>query len=146
MGTLTTLDKLMPDANWYFEDAYQTNSHPKAYAYTWPNPAFPHQVAIHSDRIKQCTLLPSIRRWVERNLSETVIYSVIDKSYRIYWGEDWDWDHSRERHNAWFVFYFEDEHSAAMFKLAFADHVTEVADYHPYQKDQNEKTSIRKKD
>lgn len=133
MGTIVRL-KDIKDASWYSKDA--TWGH-DSYVMAWPNESFPHHVSIIVDEFrKDPELKPRIRRWVENNLSDTVIIDIIDKSYRVFYGRDHDWDHSREVESKWMVFSFEDEHSATMFKLAFSDLITEVSDKHPHRKDE----------
>ena len=146
MGRLLTLEDLDADPSWYFSDAHYSID-ARRYVYKWPSPDFPHQVSIHSDDLsKYKDRKIKIRQWIERQLSDTVIFSIVDKNYRIYYGEKWDWDHSYERRNNWYVFYFEDEHSAMTFRLAFSELVKEMTDLHPDGGDEYEKTSYYKKD
>jgi len=144
MGRLVELKDIDLTPHWYFSDTwYSTDG--RRYVYKWPSPDFPHQVSIHADDIdRDHALKIKIRRWIERNLSETVIFSEVQKNYRIYYGEERDWDHSYERRNEWYVFHFEDEHSATIFRLAFSDLVKEITELHPDKEDEYEKTSYHK--
>lgn len=145
MGRLVKLEDLDLNPSWYFSDAYYSID-ARRHVYKWPSPDFPHIVTIHNDTLNHYNdRRIKIRQWIERNLSETVIFSVIDKSYRIYYGEKRDWDSSYERKNDWFVFHFEDEHSATMFRLAFSEYVREMTDLHQDKEDDYEKTSYYQK-
>lgn len=141
MGKLITLDHLVPDPTWYFPDAYYTWES-RRWIYKWPSEVFPHMISIHSDDLEQHKARKGeIRRWIEANADGTVIYKEIDKKYRIYYGEQRDWDHSYEQPNTWCCFYFEDEESALMFKLRFSEYIKELTDLHPTRNDEYEKTS-----
>lgn len=144
MGRLVSLSDLDLTPGWYFTDTWYS-SEGRRYVYKWPSPDFPYHVSIHSDTINLCNdRRIKIRQWIERNLSETVIFSIVEKSYRVYFGEDRSWDSSYERKNDWYVFYFEDEHSAMMFRLAFSEYVKDISDLHPDKEDEYEKTSYYK--
>jgi len=141
MGRLVALADLDLTPYWYFSDTWYS-SEGRRYIYTWPSPDFPHRVAIHADSIDNHNGTKiKIRQWIERNLSETVIFSVIEKNYRVYYSAERTWDHSFERTNQWYVFHFEDEHSAMVFRLAFSDLVKEITELHPNKEDEYEKTS-----
>jgi len=141
MGRLVALADLDLTPHWYFSDTWYS-SEGRRYVYKWPSPDFPYSVAIHADDIDNHNGIKiKIRQWIERTLSEIVIFSVIDKNYRVYFGKDRDWDSSYERTNKWYVFYFEDEHSAMVFRLAFSDLVKEITELHPNKEDEYEKTS-----
>lgn len=146
MGQLVTLEQLKDMEPWYFGDSYYGRD-ARRYVFCWPNESFPHCVAIHSsDMSKDIKLKVEIRRWIERNLSETVILSSLDKSYREYYDDERTWRHSYEVSNLWITFHFEDEHSASMFKLRFSEHIKEITDLHPDHKGSYEKTSYYKED
>ena len=146
MGRLITLEHLDIEPTWYFSDAHYSID-ARRYVYKWPSPDFPYCVAIHSDDIRiYGDRKIKIRRWIEQTISETVILSIIDKGYRVYYGEKRDWDSSYERKNDWYAFYFDDEHSATMFRLTFSELVKEITDLHPDREDEYEKTSYYKKD
>lgn len=85
-----------------------------------------------------------VRKWIEINAEGTVIVDVIDKSYRVYFGKERDWDHSYERPNRWSGFYFESAESALLFRIRFSDYIKEITDLHPTQGDEYEKTSYCK--
>lgn len=102
-------------------------------------------ISIHSDDLlNHKERKREIRRWIESKIDDVVIYKEIEKNYRVYYGEDRDWDHSHERLNLWCCFYFEDEESALMFKLRFSEYITNLTDLHPTAKDEYEKTSYHK--
>jgi hypothetical protein len=145
MGKLISLADFYPPSQtqlpakynpqWYFADVYRPYGE-DFYRFPWPNTAFPNMVAIHADEFKETDLRLHVRRWVELNLRETVIIEIIDKSYRKYYDEaEKDWDHSYEIKNNWYTFSFEDEHSATMFALRFADVVRPVTAKHPKRDD-----------
>lgn len=132
MGRLVTLDEIRELAEWHFEDAHHDAFNGNRYVFTWPNPTFPHTVAIHSDDLKDRNDIKiSIRKWIEINLSETVLVHRLDKSYRIYIKKDKDWDSSYEVPNVWTVFYFEESEAATMFALRFSEYVRPVTNEHP---------------
>jgi hypothetical protein len=144
MGRLIALKDLDLTPHWYFSDTWFSVDG-RRHVYSWPSPDFPHQVAIHTDSLDNYNGTKiKIRQWIERNLSETVILSEVEKNYRVYYDEERTWEHSHERRNNWYVFHFEDEHSATMFRLAFSDLVKEITDLHPDNKDEYEKTSYYK--
>lgn len=131
MGQLVTLEDIKDKAQWYFEDAYYSSGHGK-YVNSWPNGSFPYFAAIHSEDLSgRNDIRISIRKWVENNLSETVIVDVIDKSYRRYTDEENSWDKSYEVQNRWVVFYFEEETTATMFRLKFSEYVKPITSEHP---------------
>ena len=131
MGRLVYLNDLALDARWYFSDAYY-NRERNNYSYAWPNPTYPHRVAIHSEDLNdQNEGRIAIRRWIEETLVETVISDVLDKSYRRFIDPEKTWEHSYEVSNRWIVFYFENEHSASMFALRFSEWIKPVTDENP---------------
>jgi hypothetical protein len=129
MGKLVDKNSLGLAPSWYFEDAYldHYNDH---WRYAWPNPSFPYSTGIHSDRFKNKIGI-EIRKWVEESVPGTVIHEYMNKSYRRYYSKDHSWEHSYEQSNWWRVFYFEDEHSATVFRLKFAEYIQDVTDKHP---------------
>lgn len=129
MGQLL-FEKDITNPPWYFEDAWYS-SEDRRFIFPWPNQAYPHTVAMHENAVMANKSKPTIRRWIEQNLQETVIYSVVDNSYRKFYGKDHSYQSGYEKRNIWLVFYFDNEHSAAMFKLAFADLARPITKHHP---------------
>lgn len=133
MGTLLFMGELKERANWYVKDAYYDSySREAQWKFAWPNPAFPHQVAINEDDM--LSNKPDIRKWIECNDVGTVVYSQVSKSYRVWWSSDAgkrDWDHTTEIRNNWEIFNFEDGESALAFTLRFNNLVKPMTDDHP---------------
>jgi hypothetical protein len=118
------------DAPWFFEDAYYSHEG-RRYMYEWPSSNFPYCVAIHSDNINNKIRI-RVRKWIELNLQETVIFDILKNDYRWYWHKTIkDWDHSYEVGNSWLRFHFENEQSAMMFRLAFSEIVKTPTKHHP---------------
>lgn len=140
MGRLITKDSMDMDPTFYFEDTCWVNG---KWMYKWPNPSFPYQLAIHSDDMEENKIRIEIRKWIENNLQDIVIFHSIDKSYRVFFNSKYeiigrdrhadgvDWDKGRDISNIWCIFYFEDEHSATMFKLKFSDIIQKITEKHP---------------
>jgi hypothetical protein len=135
MGTLIGLHEIKadgaPKVPWYFDDAYYSADGRGTYRFDWPSKNFPHMVSIHEDIMIEVGNKPKIRRWVEQQITETVIYDVVDKSYRIYYTKDLDWDRSHRVTNNWYRLWFENEESALAFKLKFGNIVSPITDTHP---------------
>jgi hypothetical protein len=94
--------------------------------------SFPHQVCIHADNINNHPRTRiKIRRFIENNLSDTVIYDVIEKNYYKFFTEDRSWDRKWDVSNSWVRFHFEEGDSATMFALAFSDLVQPMTAWHP---------------
>lgn len=138
MGQLIHIDSI-PNADWYFEDAHWLGSSMyEGWKYTWPSPQFPIMLGIHSDNFTN-PLKIEIRRWIEITLAETVLIDKIDKSYRMYYGTDWErvdrfssYDSRyRDVSNRWYRFHFENEESAVAFKLRFGEYIQPITDKHP---------------
>ena len=129
MGQLLFL-KDITNTPWYFKDVWY-DSNTRIFRYSWPNEAFPHAVAMHEENVTDSKSKPEIRRWVERNLQETVIYSVVDNTYHKYYGKERTWQQAHEIRNIWLVFHFEDEQSATLFKLAFSNLAAPITKHHP---------------
>lgn len=132
MGKLCTLNEVMrvDRVDWYLPEApYGTRR--------WPSPAFPHVVTIHYDTLYQATAKKiEIRKWIEEVLPPTtVVRTVIDKSYNRYWGPRKKYDEGHKQDNRWVAFYFEDEHSAALFRLRFSEWVKGISEKHPDDND-----------
>ncbi len=123
MGHLTSKASVENDAKWYFADAYWT-SDGNRYSYGWPSLNYPDCVSIHYDLMDN-NLRIKIRKWIEKNLSCTVIYDVIDHSYKK------KTNRSSFVDNKWFCLYFDDGESALAFKLVFMDVCKPVTKYHP---------------
>lgn len=135
MGTIIGLHEIKdngaPKAPWYFEDAYYSADGRGTYRFTWPSPQFPFMVSVHEDDMITPTIRPQVRRWVEQQITETVIYDVFDKSYRIFYTKEHDWNRSHSVSNKWYRLWFENEESALAFKLKFGDIVQTITDTHP---------------
>lgn len=144
MGYLVTREQLHPGPNWYFEDA-QYSWDARRWIYKFPSDNFPYSVAIHHDDISRYgDRKIAIRRWIEGNVQGSVILDQVDKKYRVYYSEERTWDHSYEQSNTWWVFYFEVEEEALLFRLTFSEYVKEMTDLHPTRNDDYEKTSYHK--
>ena len=129
MGQLVNLNEIKDNAEWYFKDAYYASGR---CVFSWPNPSFPYSVNIHYDDLKgNSGLKVEIRKWIETNLTETVIIETIDKSYRRYLSDDKKWESSYEVSNYWTAFYFEEEHAETMFRLRFSEYIKPITDEHP---------------
>jgi hypothetical protein len=129
MGQLINKDDIH-NADWYFEDAYYSTEG-RRYVYSWPNNSYLYSVSIHADDLNRTGKKPLLRRWIELNLQETVIFSRVDNTYHKYYGTNHSWENSYEKVNQWFVFYFENEHSATLFRLAFSELVKTITKHHP---------------
>jgi hypothetical protein len=144
MGSLVTLNSLALDPSWYFPDSHYSWES-RRWVYKWPSEYFSHVVGIHADDFRSHPARKTeIRKWIEINVEGTVIINEIDKNYRVYYGKERDWDHSYERTNKWYAFYFESEESAFMFRLRFSEYIKEITDLHPTSGDEYEKTSYHK--
>jgi hypothetical protein len=131
MGTLVGRHELDDKAKWYFLDAYYCSDSRK-YRYNWPSLDFAHHVHIHNDKY---TLTPipfvKIRKWIESNIIETVIYDEVDLSYRRYTDHDQTWERSYEVTNKWHRFSFSTAESALMFSLVFSECVRPLSKHSP---------------
>lgn len=144
MGHLITRQNLVPSPAWYFTDAYYSWD-ARRWVYKFPSDNFPYYVAIHYDDIAQHgDRKVTIRRWIEGHVEGPVLLEEIDKSYRVYYSEEKTWERSYEQTNVWWVFYFEVEEEALLFKLAFSEYVKEMTDLHPTRNHEYEKTSYYK--
>lgn len=76
MGKLITITEAKQSAFWYFEDAGYNRC-------IWPSKTFPHHVCIHADKINntESRIRIQIRKFIENNLTDTVIYDIIEKDY-----------------------------------------------------------------
>lgn len=141
MGKLVTRANLEPDPSWYFSDA-RYSWEGKKWIYQFPSRDFLYYVAIHNDDLaKYNDRKIAIRRWIEHNVNGTVIIDELDKRYRVYYSEKHTWQESYEQSNTWWVFYFEHEENALLFKLTFSEYVSKITDLHPKRNDTYEKTS-----
>jgi hypothetical protein len=120
MGTLIGLHEINANgaaaASWYFDDAYYSSD---------------GCGTIHEDDIVEQGSRSKIRRWVEQQITETVIYDVLNKSYRIFHTKEQDWDRSHNVTNRWYRLWFENEESALAFKLKFGNIIKPIVDTHP---------------
>ena len=121
MGKLITFAEAKPKSLWYFEDAsYST--------VPWPSISFPYHVFIHADNINNHPKTRiKIRRFIENNLTDTVIYDVIEKDYYKFFTEDHSWDRKWDVKNSWVRFHFEEEQSMLVFAIAFCSASPAVA-------------------
>ena len=136
MGRLIRLGDIV-DPSWYFDDAWYDPTNGGQHKYAWPNPSFPYRICIPFKCIEDNKVKIEIRRWIELHIQDTVIIDYVNKSYRVYYGnqivsDPYDfWDASYDRSNNWVIFYFEDQHSATAFRLRFSDLVKEIFDRFP---------------
>lgn len=129
MGTLLIKDQIK-NPEWYFSDTWY-NFSGNRYMYDWPSTDYPTRVGIHNDHLKQNSNRIRIRKWIEHNLQETVIFDEIDNSYHKYYAKPFTWDNKYDVENRWGAFYFSDPESALAFSLAFSDIVSEITKHHP---------------
>jgi hypothetical protein len=131
MGRLVDRTQLDLYENWYFTDSYYSRDGGKdRYVYKWPSPDFPYYHHIHLDHLDNEKRI-KIRRWIENNISDLVIYDHLDLGYRRHYGESRDWDSGYDVNNRWLRFFFEDENSSLMFKVAFSDLIKTPEKHHP---------------
>lgn len=129
MGKLAHLHEIKEEAHWYFDDTYYSNGR---YVFVWPSSNYSYSAAIHADDlIGKNYILIAIRRWIEINLTETVITDIVNKSYTMYVDEQKSWDTSYEISNQWRVFYFEEEMTASAFRLRFSEYIKKMTNEHP---------------
>jgi hypothetical protein len=134
MGKLLTRSTLDLDEGWYFEDAYHSYSG-RGYVYEWPNPNFPNMVCIHTDHLPNKEKI-KIRKWIEHNIPDTIIFDILEMDYRVYYSERMDfWDNGREILNRWYRFFFENEETALLFKLTFSELISIPGKPHPDRPD-----------
>ncbi len=129
MGKLIYKDDINDRASWYFEDAWMSSR--GTFSYEWPNDSFPYIVSLHHDVIRNRSVLPAMRQWIENVITDTVITDYEDLSYRKFYGEKYEWDKSYEISNVWMRFHFENEHTAALFRLAFSEFIQEITQHNP---------------
>jgi len=91
---------------------------------TLPCDEFPFEAAMDT-RVMEGNrdLQIAVRKFVEQQLRDTVIYSYLDLTYYYEYergSSGYQIDHGYDR------FFFESEESAIMFKLHFSEHLTEV--------------------
>jgi hypothetical protein len=131
MGKLVNQKELGLDPDWYFSDAYYARYDGNGrYNYAWPSPDFPHCHHINVDHLNNSEKI-RIRRWIENNISDTVIYDYLDLGYRRHYGEDRDWDSGFDIKNTWMRFHFEDKETALMFKMVFLNLINVPTKHHP---------------
>lgn len=129
MSKLLSYDDVKSTADFYFTDAHWSWDK-KQYVFNWPSKDFPYAAYIHEKNLDN-VLRISIRKWVDKNTNDVVIYRIIDHTYRHMTGPDFRWDRSFEVTNYWYGFYFAEEAECLLFKLAFADVVTPKTLHHP---------------
>ncbi len=127
MGRLITKAAVDFESNWYCKDASRYNGH-----YAWPSEDFPFRLHIHSDVFENANEHKiAIRRWIERTISDTVVYDMVEMDYRRFYGKSRDWADAWDIRNRWYRFSFEDEHSASMFALTFSQWIRPMTKWHP---------------
>lgn len=106
-------------ADFYITNAYWDSNR---YKFQWPCNDYPFSAAIHYTEFREHQSLKiEIRKWIEHNLSETVIFDHVDKSY-------WDNNLKFQVYSYWIQFWFEDENSCLMFKLKFGEYCSEITE------------------
>lgn len=132
MGRLLSVNDLRPSPAWYLSRSY-FSSESRNYVFDlYTDPAIAERLYFHSSHFnKKPQLYVDVRRWIERNIPDTVLLDVLDKSYRYYYGDFKSWDRTYEKHHSYMVLCFEEHESALMFKLAFPQVSVEPSDLHP---------------
>ncbi len=131
MGQLIGYDTVVKDAPKYFSGAYYSDGR---YRIQWPHPNWLYVCSIHRSDIDTSDLLCKLNEWIEDNITETVIYNFIRKSYKVVRKdiESWKkWEYSRELDNSYYVFYFRKSSSALAFKIKFGEYIREITDKSP---------------
>lgn len=123
MGTLIYRENII-DPTWYFADVHFDEGR---YVYEWPSKHYPFSEAINQSDLSG-DLKIEIRRWIEKNIAEEVIYDLIDKTYYHSTGPA---DTGRLVSNYWYNFYFRDSESVLAFKLRFGNVIKKITDKHP---------------
>lgn len=143
MGRLISIDDARKIPEWYFSDTYYSHGGGNSrWMFSWPSKDFPHLNTIHQEHLTQ-EHRPRLRRWIDNNITDTVIYDTVDHSYRIFYGGEGNWEHSYEVRNLWYRFFFEDANTALTFKLAFSDLIKDITPHHPGRPEDEERCSKR---
>lgn len=129
------------DNTWYFtDDCFEWNKYGSGRYLVWPNSCFPHFAAIDFRELEDNKVKIEIRKWIESSINDTVITRTVNKSYRVYYGNNegsnedlpYDmWDKSYDVKMLWLVFYFENSESLLAFKLRFVDIISEIIERDP---------------
>lgn len=129
MGSLISLNDICGKESWFFTDAYyDAYVTPSRYRYAWPSADYPIAITVHNDALTPpCKI--KIRRWIETNTGNTVIFDEVDKSYRHYFDEK-NCRYSNVS-NRWTRFNFDNNVDALAFRLAFFDIIEPITDMHP---------------
>lgn len=136
MGQLIVADDLGGGrAKWYFPDAHWNSSRSR-WDFTIRS-GFPHVVTMHNDLFDAYGRDPKvpirIRRWIEDNLTCSVVLDKLDLEYQWCWNpqeRSWDRNYESVRHG-YRMFHFEREADAVLFKLAHGDLITTPRVDHP---------------
>ena len=132
---------------WYFPDAYWEYNNRRICKFTIES-GYPVAIAMHQDRFNDqiwqsfsrrdsYTVTPGqlrmeIRRWVERNLSTDVILEQIEMNYRLWNRKSKDYHCNFEDiKHGYYLFHFETESEAMMFRLKFSEHIDEMQPVNP---------------
>jgi hypothetical protein len=116
MGTITTTKAIKESIGGEWYAANNLNS--------LPCPEFPHEVAFDRKVLeKHPDLRKTIRKFVEKQLGDTVIVSYMSLTYYY---EYQRFSNGYQIHHGYDQFFFESESDAILFKLQFAEHVTNV--------------------
>lgn len=116
MGTITTISAIKASigAEWYALNKLSE----------MPCEEFPHEVAFDRKVFeKNPKLHLTIRKFVEQQLRDTVIVSYLSLTYYY---EYQRFANGYQIHHGYDQFFFESEESAILFKLQFAEHITDV--------------------
>jgi hypothetical protein len=116
MGTITTIKAIKEGvgAEWYAANKLSE----------LPCPEFPYEVAFNRRVLeKNPDLHRTIRKFVEHQLRDTVIISYLGLSYYY---EYQRFANGYQITHGYDQFFFESEESAILFKLQFAEHITDV--------------------
>jgi hypothetical protein len=135
MGVITNIDEIR-DRSWYFtDDCYEYINYNRVLK--WPNPCFEYYSAINDRILEDNKIKIEIRKWIEQNANRTVITRMVNKSYRVYYGDKpgsntnlpYDmWEKSYDVKRIWMQFWFEEEDSALAFRLRFSDMITKMTE------------------
>jgi hypothetical protein len=116
MGTITTTHAIKTGigGEWYAANKL----------YELPCPEFPHEVAFHRNVLeKNPRLHLTIRKFVEQQLRDTVIVSHLSLPYYY---EYQRFANGYQITHGYDQFFFESEESAILFKLQFAEYITDI--------------------
>lgn len=122
------------DPSWYFPDAHYETSYNRGEGWRYSDESgFPHLSAIHDKQWKK-EMKVELRRFIERRLLGSVLYSKNDLSYSyrssyVRDGKDHAFD-SKVSH-LYHEFRFEESDDQMLFHLQYAGLLSEVNERHP---------------